>query len=87
MAHEHPHDPALPADEFTADLERDSAGQRSSSMEELVQDAGAPLATPFEEPYVSDPEPHRQHAREGQAESPREQTLNQPERKKVRGHD
>jgi hypothetical protein len=28
---------------------------------------------------------HDQHARKGQAESPRERTLNQPEKKKHRG--
>jgi hypothetical protein len=76
------HDPKLPADEFTADLERDSAGRQSSSMEGLVSDDAAPLPGPVEEEYVADPEPHRQHSRKGQAESPREATLNQPEHKK-----
>jgi hypothetical protein len=87
VPHEHKHDAKPPADEFTADLERDSAGHRSSSMEDLVQDIGAPLATPTEEQYVADPEAHRQHSRKGQAESPRELTLNQPEHKKHRDHD
>jgi hypothetical protein len=76
------HDPILPADEFTADLAKDSAGRQSSSMDELVREEGAPLATPVEEQYIADPEPHRQHSRKGQAESPRELTLNQPEHKK-----
>jgi hypothetical protein len=82
MPHRDPHDPKLPPDEFTADLERDSAGRTSSSMDELVREDVAPLAEPVEEPYVSDPEAHRQHSRKGQAESPREQTLNQPEHHK-----
>ncbi len=84
MPHDHAHDPKLPADEFTADLERDSAGRRSSSMDDLVRDEAEPLPGPIEEPYVADPEPHRQHSRKGQAESPREATLNQPEHKKHR---
>jgi hypothetical protein len=82
MPHKHEHDPKLPDDPFTADLEHDSAGRQSSSMEGLVDEEGAPLAAPVEEPYVPDPEPHRQHSRKGQAESPREATLNQPEHKK-----
>ncbi len=82
MPHDNKHDPKLPADEFTADLERDSVERRSSSMEGLVRDDAAPLPGPVEEEYVSDPEPHRQHSRKGQAESPREATLNQPEHKK-----
>lgn len=76
------HHPKLPADEFTADLEHDSTGRQSSSMEGLVRDDAAPLPGPVEEDYVQDPEPHRQHSRKGQAESPREATLNQPEHKK-----
>lgn len=35
-------------------------------------------------PRIDDPT-HDQHARKGQAESPRELTLNQPEKKKHRG--
>jgi hypothetical protein len=89
MPHDHRHDPPpkLPADEFTADLERDSVGRQSSSMEGLVRDDAAPLATPTEEEFVADPEPHRQHSRKGQAESPREATLNQPEHKKHNAYD
>jgi hypothetical protein len=87
MSHDHTHEPKLPADEFTADLERDSHGQRSSSMEELVRDDAAPLSTPAEEQHVADPEPHRQHSRKGQAESPREATLNQPEHKRHNAYD
>jgi hypothetical protein len=87
MRSDHHHDPKLPPDEFTADLERDSAGRQSSSMEGLIRDDAAPLATPVEEQHVSDPEPHRQHSRKGQAESPRELTLNQPEHKKHDSHD
>jgi hypothetical protein len=82
MPHDKTHDPKLPADEFTVDLEHDSAGRQSSSMEGLVREDAEPLRTPVEEAYVSDPEPHRQHSRKGQAESPREETLNQPEHKK-----
>ena len=67
--HEKPDDPNQPADLFAEDLARDSSGKQSSSMEELVQD-------------LADPEPHRQHSRKGQAESPREATPNQPEHKK-----
>jgi hypothetical protein len=81
MPHDHPHDPKLPADQFTADLKRDSVGPQSSSMEGLVRDDGAPLATPTEEEYLADPEAHHQHSRKGQAESPREATPNQPEHK------
>jgi hypothetical protein len=87
MSHDHVHDPKLPDDEFTTDLERDSAGRQSSSMEDLVTEDGAPLATPTEEQYLADPEAHHQHSRKGQAESPREQTLNQPEHKKHSAHD
>jgi hypothetical protein len=79
----HPHDPKLPDDQFTSDLERDSKDRVSSSMEGLVRDDAEPLpGVPDEEEYVRDPEPHRQHSRKGQAESPREATLNQPEHKK-----
>jgi hypothetical protein len=85
--HEHAHDPKLPPDEFTTDLERDSAGRQSSSMEGLVEEDAAPLTTPDEEQYLADPEAHRQHSRKGQAESPREATLNQPEHKKHTKHD
>jgi hypothetical protein len=87
MPHDHAHDPKLPADEFTADLERDSAGRQSSSMDGLVKEDAAPLSVPAEEEYLADPEPHRQHSRKGQAESPREVTLNQPERKRHTKHD
>ena len=87
MPHDHTHDPKLPADAFTADLEHDSKGRRSSSMEDLVRDDALPLSTPVEEQFVADPEPHRQHGRKGQAESPREATLNQPEHKKHSAHD
>jgi len=82
MPHDSKHDPKVPADEFTADLERDSAGRKSSSMEGLVRDDAAPPQGPVEEQYVADPEAHHQHSRKGQAESPREATLNQPEHKK-----
>jgi hypothetical protein len=82
MPHDKAHDPKLPADEFTADLERDSVGRQSSSMDGLVQDDAVPLPGPTEEQYVADPEAHRQHSRKGHAESPREETLNQPEHKK-----
>ena len=83
----HPHDPKLPDDEFTADLEHDSRDRRSSSMEDLVrEDAQLPPGEPIEEEYIADPESHRQHARKGQAESPREATLNQPEPKRHDKH-
>lgn len=82
MAH-HPHDRPLPDDEFTADLHRDSKDQESSTMEGLVREDAEPLRdVPVEEEHLADPEPHRQHARKGQAESPREATLNQPEHKR-----
>lgn len=84
MPHDKRHDPKVPADEFTRDLGPDSTGRRSSSMEGLVRDDAAPLPGPVKEPYVADPEPHRQHSRKGQAESPRERALNQPELKKHR---
>jgi hypothetical protein len=77
----HHKDPQHP-DEFDADLERDSKDRKASSMEGLVQDDAAPLPNvPTEEEYVADPEAHHQHSRKGQAESPREATLNQPEHK------
>ncbi len=80
--HEKPVDPNRPADLFTADLARDSSGTRSTSMEGLVQDDAKPVPGPVEEQYLADPEPHRQHSRKGQSESPREATPNQPEHKK-----
>lgn len=85
-AHDHEHDRPLPDDEFTADLEHDSKERHSSTMEDLVRDdAQAIPGQPIEEAYVADPEAHHQHARKGQAESPREATLNQPEHKRHRG--
>jgi hypothetical protein len=78
----HPHDPKLPDDEYTGDLERDSAGRQASSMEGLVREDAEPLPEPVEEQYLADPEPHRQHSRKGQAESPRKATLNQLEHNK-----
>jgi hypothetical protein len=93
MPHDHRHDPPppkLPPDEFTADLEHDSAGRQSSSMEGLVQEDAVAPPGPDEEQFVADPEAHHQHSRKGQAESPREVTLNQPERKqhtKYQPHD
>lgn len=81
MAHQH--DKQHHPDEFDADLERDSKDKASSSMEELVHDEGELLRNvPDEEQYVANPEPHHQHSRKGQAESPAEATLNQPEHKK-----
>jgi hypothetical protein len=77
----HHTDPKQP-DEFDADLERDSKGRHSSSMDGLVREDAEALREPVEEEYVADPEAHHQHARKGQAESPREATLNQPEHKK-----
>ena len=82
MSHKAPH-PKLPEDEFTADLERDSKERTSSTMDDLVRDDATPLpGVPDEEEYIADPEPRRQHSRKGQAESPREETLNQPEHKR-----
>ena len=82
MSHQDPH-PKLPDDEFTADLERDSKERTSSTMEDLVREDAEPVpGEPVEEEYIADPEPHRQHSRKGQAESPREATLNQPEHKR-----
>jgi hypothetical protein len=71
-------------DEFTADLQHDSKDHSaSSSMDGLVREEAKPLPNvPIEEEYVADPEAHHQHSRKGQAESPREATLNQPEHKK-----
>ncbi len=81
MAHEH--DKQHHPDEFDADLEKDSKERTSSSMEGLVRDEAEPLRNvPDEEQYVADPEAHHQHSRKGQAESPAEATLNQPEHKK-----
>jgi hypothetical protein len=79
---EKPHDPNTFADLFAEDLARDSSGKRSTSMEGLVEDDAKPVPGPVEEEYLADPEPHRQHSRKGQAESPREATPNQPEHKK-----
>jgi hypothetical protein len=79
MSH-HP-DPKQP-DEFAADLARDSKQRHSSSMDDLVKEDAEPLSEPVEEEYIADPEAHHQHSRKGQAESPREATLNQPEHKK-----
>ena len=82
MSHKAPQ-PELPDDPFTADLERDSKERTASSMEGLVREDAEPLqGQPDEEEYIADPEPHRQHSRKGQAESPREATLNQPEHKR-----
>jgi len=79
------HNPKLPDDEFTADLKRDSKGLGSSSMEDIVGEDAEPIrGQPVEEEYIADPEAHRQHSRKGQAESPREATLNQPEHKRHR---
>ena len=86
MPSQHPHDPKLPPDEFTADLKHDSLGRQSTSMDGLVQEDAADLRAPVEEQFVADPEAHRQHSRKGQAESPREQTLNQPEHAKHTKH-
>jgi hypothetical protein len=77
----HHNDPKQP-DEFTADLERDSKERQSSSMDGLVKEDAEPLLEPVEEEYIANPEAHHQHSRKGQAESPREATLNQPEHKK-----
>jgi hypothetical protein len=71
--------------EFSADLVRDSRGRTASSMAGLVEEEGAPTGAPEVEPYVPDPEPHRQHARKDQAESPAELTANRPEKKRRRG--
>ena len=79
---QHPHDPKLPKDEVTADLEHDSKDRLSTSMEGLVHEDAEPLPGPVEEEYIRDPEAHHQHSRKGQAESPREATPNQPEHKK-----
>ena len=93
MSHKKPHRPdntgdrktgdaKQPADVFAADLARNSAGKRSTSMEQLVEDDAKPTGQPVEEEYLPDPEAHRQHSRKGQAESPREATPNQPEHKR-----
>jgi hypothetical protein len=70
--------------EFAADLVRDSRGRTASSMASLVAEDGTPTGAPEVEPFVPDPEPHRQHARKGQAESPAELTPNRPEKKRRR---
>jgi hypothetical protein len=76
------HEPELPDDDFTADLKHDSKERTASSMEGLVREDAEPLqGQRVEEEYIADPDPHRQHSRKGQAESPREATLNQPEHK------
>jgi|GEM_PF-3176376 len=77
----HGHEGHATPDEFTADLERDSKGRQSSSLGGLVREEEAPT-TPVAETYIADPEAHHQHSRKGQAESPVERTLNQPEKKK-----
>jgi hypothetical protein len=70
-------------DEFTADLQHDSKDRTASSMDGLVREDAQPLPNvATEEEYLADPEAHHQHSRKGQAESPREATLNQPEHKK-----
>jgi hypothetical protein len=70
-------------DEFTEDLKHDSEERTASSMDGLVkEEAEPPRNAPIEEEYIPDPEAHHQHSRKGQAESPRELTLNQPEHKK-----
>lgn len=66
-------------DEYDEDLERDSRGEpHGRTMEELAhpgaQDAGAAHVTNRVAPDVET----RQHARKGQAQSPVEDTLNQP---------
>src|SRR5271156_5968979 len=68
-----PHHDHIPKpDEFTADLERDSKGRHSSSMDDLVrEDAEPPRNEPVEEEYIADPEAHHQHSRKGQAERAR----------------
>ena len=72
-----------PADGYSADLERDNRRDtEGSAVEELARGQGGTPAMP---PGAAAEREHTQHSRKGQAESPRELTLNQPERKRE-GH-
>jgi hypothetical protein len=73
-------------DEFDETLERSSRDDpHGRTMEQLAhpgEDAGAPHVTNRVAPDVD----HRQHARKGQAQSPVEDTLNQPPKHKEGHH-
>ena len=80
---------ARPADEYDEDLQRDNRRDSGgSTMADLANPgegaghAGAPLSAPGAR---TDQGEFPQHARRGQAQSPVEDTLNQPERKRE-GH-
>ena len=73
-----------PADEYSRDLERDNRRDaEGSGVEQMARGESGPAA-PLPDDGAG--KEHRQHARKGQAESPREQTLNQPERKREGHH-
>ena len=92
MAHKHPPDQRSndqtrdTPDEFDKDLERDNQRRtQESGMSDFAEprvDAGSGVT----QPAVHGGEEHRQHARQGQAQSPRELNLNQPEKKKEGHH-
>ena len=73
-------------DEFDEDLARDSRQETEGrTMEQLAhpgEDAGAPHVTNRVAPDVET----RQHSRKGQAQSPVEDTLNQPPKHKEGHH-
>jgi hypothetical protein len=74
-----------PADDYTDDLERaNRRDAEGSAVEELARGQG--VAAPMPEPNAGAAKDHTQHARKGQAESPRELTLNQPEKKREGHH-
>jgi hypothetical protein len=74
-----------PVDDFDRDLEQDNhRATESHTMEELTH-PGANPGSGTEPHMPPDLQAGRQHARRGEAESPRELTLNQPEKKKKRG--
>jgi len=78
---------AAAGDDFDKDLERDNrrdsgGAAGGSTMSDLANggqggDASAPMSATDDR---TDQGEYAQHARRGQAESPREETLNQPER-------
>ena len=73
-------------DDFDRDLERDNQREgEGSTMADLAGGGGGGGSNANTQPHVSGGEEHRQHARQGQAQSPRERTPNQPPKKKE-GH-
>jgi hypothetical protein len=76
----------VPEDQYTEDLRRDSAGSDADrTMEELARPGSQSLGAPTTQPHTGPDRERGQHARKGHAQSPVEDTLNQPEKKRE-GH-